>query len=78
MMVSSHFQNKELSIIRLSGTMASFTVPEFPERASDMSSGMLENPAPASLVADLNHYKVPDSSCPRGPSLIRGSPGAFL
>ena len=77
-MISSDVQNKELSIIRLSSTIASFSVPEFPERTSDMSSGMLENPAPASLVADLNHYKVPDSSHLRDASLTCGCPGTFL
>ena len=78
MMILSDFQSKELSIIRLSAPIANSTVPGLSKRASDISSDMLENPAPASLVADLNHYKVPDSSHLRHACLTCGCPGAFL
>ena len=55
----SQLQNQELSIIRLSEPIAAPNAPDAPKRTSDVSADALENPSPASLAADLGHYKVP-------------------
>ena len=56
----THFQNQPLSTIRLAEPFSSG--PQPPTRSSDVSSSSLnaaaENPTPASLEADLTHYKV--------------------
>ena len=48
-------QEQPLSIIRLSEPI--FT-PQSSTRTSDASNSTLDNPTPASLEADLSHYKV--------------------
>ena len=53
----SELQSQELSIIRLSEPIA-VSNADAPKRTSDVSSDAFENPSPASLAADLSHYKV--------------------
>ncbi|MCJ1393473.1 hypothetical protein MMC18_006348 [Xylographa bjoerkii] len=53
----SELQNQELSIIRLSEPISAANAPDAPKRTSDVSSDAFENPSPASLAADLGHYK---------------------
>ena len=48
-------QEPSLSIIRLSEPIS---VAPNSHRTSDASSSAFDNPSPASLEADLNHYKV--------------------
>ena len=48
-------QEQPLSIIRLSEPVAA---PQTSTRTSDASNSALDNPTPASLEADLSHYKV--------------------
>ncbi|KAF4633994.1 hypothetical protein G7Y89_g4113 [Cudoniella acicularis] len=50
---SSH----DLSIIRLSEPLAGPLKENFGERTSDVSASVFDNPTPASLEADLTHYK---------------------
>jgi hypothetical protein len=47
----------ELSIIKLSEPVAG-PLKQSGERTSDVSADVFENPTPASLEADLAHYKV--------------------
>ena len=54
----SELQSQELSIIRLSEPISATNAPDAPKRTSDVSSDAFENPSPASLAADLGHYKV--------------------
>lgn len=52
----TNLQSQPLSIIRLSEPISA---SQTATRNSDVSSSSLvENPSPASLEADLNHYKV--------------------
>ncbi|MCJ1315954.1 hypothetical protein MMC15_001274 [Xylographa vitiligo] len=53
----SELQSQELSIIRLSEPISAANAPDAPKRTSDVSSDAFENPSPASLAADLGHYK---------------------
>ncbi|MCJ1285406.1 hypothetical protein MMC26_004746 [Xylographa opegraphella] len=53
----SELQSRELSIIRLSEPISAAYAPGAPKRTSDVSSDAFENPSPASLAADLGHYK---------------------
>lgn len=48
-------QGEPLSIIKLSEPISASTTSH---RTSDVSTSALENPSPASLEADLSHYKV--------------------
>ena len=48
-------QEQPLSIIRLSEPVGA---PQTAPRTSDVSNSALDNPTPASLEADLSHYKV--------------------
>ena len=48
-------QEEPLSIIRLSEPISA---PQSSTRTSDASNSALDNPTPASLEADLSHYKV--------------------
>ena len=48
-------QEQPLSIIRLSEPISA---PQSSTRTSDASNSALDNPTPASLEADLSHYKV--------------------
>lgn len=54
----AELQEQPLSIIRLSEPLSA-TQPS--TRTSDVSTSALENPTPASLEADLTHYKVENS-----------------
>ena len=54
----SELQSQELSIIRLSEPISAANAPDAPKRTSDVSSDAFEDPSPASLAADLGHYKV--------------------
>lgn len=51
-------QEEELSIIRLSEPISIANAPSALNRESDVSSDAFENPSPASLAADLEHYKA--------------------
>ncbi|MCJ1301149.1 hypothetical protein MMC08_003948 [Hypocenomyce scalaris] len=53
----SNLQNQELSIIRLSEPISATHAPITAKRSSDVSTDAFENPSPASLDADLGHYK---------------------
>lgn len=48
----------ELSIIKLSEPISGPLKQNGADRASDVSAEVFENPTPASLEADLAHYKV--------------------
>jgi hypothetical protein len=48
----------ELSIIKLSEPISGALKQHGAERTSDVSAEVFENPTPASLEADLAHYKV--------------------
>lgn len=53
----AELQSQELSIIRLSEPISASNAPH--ERTSDVSaSDAFDNPSPASLAADLSHYKA--------------------
>ena len=52
----AELQERPLSIIRLSEPFSA-SLPS--TRTSDVSTSALDNPTPASLEADLSHYKVP-------------------
>ena len=52
----------ELSIIKLSEPVSGHLKQNLGERTSDVSAEVFENPTPASLEADLAHYKVFDPS----------------
>ena len=49
-------QEEPLSIIRLSEPISARAISN---RTSDVSEAAFDNPSPASLEADLSHYKVP-------------------
>ena len=51
-------QQQELSIIHLSEPILATHAPDPVKRTSDVSADAFENPSPASLAADLSHYKV--------------------
>jgi hypothetical protein len=51
---SSH----ELSIIKLGEPLAAPLKNQSGDRRSDVSADVFDNPTPASLEADLEHYKV--------------------
>ena len=48
----------EFSILKLSEPIAGPPKKDSGERTSDVSADVFENPSPASLEADLAHYKV--------------------
>ena len=51
----AELQNHQLSIIRLSEPISATNTTK---RSSDVSADTFENPSPASLAADLTHYKA--------------------
>ena len=59
----TELQKQELSIIRLSEPIFATDAPDAPKRTSNVSSDAFENPSPASLAADLSHYKVHHCIC---------------
>jgi hypothetical protein len=50
--------SNELSILKLSEPVSGSLKQNQGERTSDVSADAFENPTPASLEADLAHYKV--------------------
>ena len=52
----AELQKRPLSIIRLSEPLTSVT--QSSTRSSDVSTSAIDNPTPASIEADLSHYKV--------------------
>ena len=50
--------NHELSIIKLGEPLAAPLKNQIGDRRSDVSADVFDNPTPASLEADLEHYKV--------------------
>ena len=52
----AELQKRPLSIIRLSEPLTSVT--QSSTRSSDVSNSAIDHPTPASLEADLSHYKV--------------------
>jgi hypothetical protein len=48
----------ELSIIKLGEPLAAPLKTQSGDRRSDVSTDVFDNPTPASLEADLAHYKV--------------------
>ncbi|KAI9819238.1 MAG: hypothetical protein M1827_007394 [Pycnora praestabilis] len=58
MVLSELQRTQELSIITLSEPItAGFNAPDEGKRTSDVSADAFESPSPASLEADLSHYK---------------------
>jgi hypothetical protein len=53
-----------LSILKISEPISASTSQSPSKRNSDVSTDAFDNPTPASLEADLNHYKVCPSSIP--------------
>lgn len=51
-------RSHELSIVKLSEPISGALKQNSGERTSDVSADVFENPSPASLEADLAHYKV--------------------
>jgi len=51
-------QEQPLSIIHLSEPLSATLATQSLTRTSDVSTSALDNPTPASLEADLTHYKV--------------------
>jgi hypothetical protein len=51
-------QSHELSIIKISEPISAAINQSFTRRTSDVSADAFESPSPASLEADLSHYKV--------------------
>ena len=51
-------KSHELSIIKLSEPISGSLQQSAGERSSDVSAEGFESPTPASLEADLSHYKV--------------------
>jgi hypothetical protein len=49
---------RELSIIKLGEPLAAPLKNQSNDRRSDVSTDVFDNPTPASLEADLEHYKV--------------------
>lgn len=54
----STLQSQDLSIIRLSEPISLPHAPLTVKRSSEVSTDAFANPSPASLEADLSHYKV--------------------
>ncbi|OAR04798.1 hypothetical protein LLEC1_03244 [Akanthomyces lecanii] len=54
--LTRHQAHHEISIIKLSEPITSYTAQEPRQRTSDASNTSLEGPTPASLEADLVHY----------------------
>lgn len=54
--LTRHQAQHEISIIKLSEPITSYTPQEPRQRTSDASNSSLEGPTPASLEADLAHY----------------------
>lgn len=52
------FDDQELSIIRLAEPVSAELTTGGAHRTSDVSGDGLESASPASLAADLEHYKV--------------------
>lgn len=50
--------SRELSIIKLSEPISALPIKSREQRQSDISADAVDNPSPASLEADLSHYKV--------------------
>ena len=48
----------ELSILKLSEPISTISAKTGEQRQSDSSADSVDNPSPASLEADLSHYKV--------------------
>lgn len=55
--LTRHQAHHEISIIKLSEPITSYTAQESRQRTSDASNTSLEKPTPASLEADLVHYR---------------------
>jgi hypothetical protein len=51
-------QSHELSIIKISEPISAAINQSSTRRTSDVSADAFESPSPASLEADLSHYKV--------------------
>jgi hypothetical protein len=67
----------ELSIIKLSEPISGALKQHGAERTSDVSEEVFENPTPASLEADLAHYKVRQYTAVEV-SIVDSSIGALL
>lgn len=56
----------EFSIIKLSEPISAIPIKSGEQRQSDISTDAVDSASPASLEADLSHYKVSEFSiCPR-------------
>lgn len=72
---------KQLAIIRISEPISDVgdAISSPSKRASDVSESNLNDPTPASLEADLSHYKVRHSSSPVGsPTDLKLAQGTIL
>jgi hypothetical protein len=57
-LILSSQSSYELCILKLSEPISGLRKQNTGERTSDVSADAFENPSPASLEADLSHYKV--------------------
>lgn len=72
---------KQLAIIRISEPISDVgdAISSSSKRGSDVSVSNLNDPTPASLEADLSHYKVRHSSSPVGsPTDLKLAQGTIL
>lgn len=70
-------KSHELSIIKHSEPISGALKQHGAERTSDLSAEVFENPTPASLEADLAHYKVNQNTAVEV-SIIDSSIGTLL
>ena len=71
-------RSHEFSILKISEPISGPSKQISKERASDVSADIFENPSPASLEADLAHYKACFSQIRQPPLLILLSIGTIF
>lgn len=72
---------KRLTIVRISEPISTDVGSAYASpsrRGSDVSTSNLENPTPASLEADLSHYKVSGMEASRAKHILISCLGAVL
>ncbi len=68
----------ELSIIKLSEPISAIPIKSGEQRQSDISADAVDSASPASLEADLSHYKVGEVSICPNTLLIQSAIGTLL
>lgn len=66
-------QNYELSIIKISEPISATVNQSSTRRTSDVSTDAFESPNPASLEADLSHYKVCSANSTQSVTILKQS-----